>query len=168
MNLVDLLVVLVSLWFGARGLRSGLAREGLEAASALGGVYAAYRLHGRYGEIVSIYTGLPEAFLRPLLLFGFAAAATGVGFLLASLCVRAVPREGLGAAVDEVGGFCFGLLKGLLFALLGLGLFAQVPSGFFAETLEGSMAGRAVYTALPKVYRYVYALLEAGAGRGAP
>lgn len=167
MNFIDLLAVLVSLWLGLRGLRNGLVREGLEAASVLMGVFVAYRLHRPYGEIASIYLGLPAEFLRPVLLFAIAATLTGIGFLFAALCARAVPKEGVAAAIDEAGGFCFGALKGVLFTFLVLGLFAQVPVGFVVAALEGSIAGRAVYTVLPEVYRYVHSLLDAG-GIGLP
>lgn len=162
MNFIDLLALLVALYLGAVGMRKGAVREVLEAASVLGGAVAALRLHRRYEEIASRFLPLPAGLLRPVLLFLTASALTGAGLAVASLASRALPRSGAAALLDEVGGFCFGAAKGVFLTLLALGLAAQIPAGFVADALEGSLAGRAVYTLLPEVYRYFQPLLEAG------
>ena len=162
MNLIDLAAAFAVLWCGLSGLRKGFVREGLEAASAVGGVLAAFRLHGRYAATAAARLQIPEELLRPALLFLIAAGLTAAGLAASALAARAVPREGAAASVDVALGFLFGAAKGLLFTLLILGGAAEIPSGFVAAALEGSLAGRAAYALLPGVYRYVHSVLQGG------
>ncbi len=162
MNLIDFAAVSAALWCGLSGLRKGFVREGLEAASVVGGVFAAFRLHGRYAAAAAARLQLPEELLRPALMFLIAAGLTGAGLVASALAARAVPRAGAAAYADAALGFLFGASKGLLFTLLILGLAAHIPSGFVAAALEASFAGRAAFALLPGVYRYVHSVLEGG------
>lgn len=162
MNLIDLAAVFVALWCGLWGGRKGLLREGLEAASAVGGVLAAFRLHGRYAAAAAARLQLPEELLRPALLFLIAAALTGAGLIASAMAARAVPKEGAAASLDGALGFLFGAAKGLLFALLVVGVAAEIPVAFVEAALERSVAGRAAYALLPGVYRYVHSILQGG------
>lgn len=152
MNLVDLLVLLLALWLGVRGYVNGLLKEGLEAASALGGVALAARTHQVLGDSISIYTGLPTGVTRPVMYAAVAVSATALGFFLVFWIQRAVPRRARLRRLDGWGGLAFGILKGLFFAALLAVLAAQVPLAALAQALDRSAFCRAVFALAPAIY----------------
>ena len=153
MNLVDLATLLLVVWFGARGYAKGLVREGLEAASALGGVVLAARTHEALGDAVTIYTGLPIGVTRPVMYGAVAVSATAIGFFVISLIRRFLPKRERMRRFDDLGGLAFGVLKGFFFAALLVILAAQVPAATLTRALDRSAFGRAVFVLAPAVYQ---------------
>lgn len=155
MNLVDLAVLLLAVWLGARGYAKGLLREGLEAASALGGVILAGRTHQILGDTISIYTGLPVSVTHPVMYGAVAVSATAIGFFIVYLIRRVVPKRQGARGLDDWGGLLFGILKGLFFAALLVILVAQIPSATLTRALDRSAFGRTVFVLAPVVYQRI-------------
>lgn len=153
MNLLDLVVVVFVIVLAARGYRRGLVREACEAASTLGALAVAQRMQSPMAASVSLYSGIPQEVTRPVLFVAIALVVAGVGYAVAPWLQDRVPRQGMWGRVDDLGGFGFGLLKGVFFISLLLVVAGQVPIGSVTTLLDGSMFSRSLFTVLPSAFQ---------------
>lgn len=152
MNLIDLAVLVVAVWLGARGFVKGLLKEAMEAASALIGVVVASRNYRALGDTVAIWTGLPVDVTRPVMYAVVAVSLTATGFFITNLLHALLPRRARARALDDFGGLAFGMLKGLFFAALFVIAAAQIPSAALTRVLAGSAFSRTVFALAPVLY----------------
>ena len=153
MNFIDLLVFLWALALGVRGKRRGLVLEGLEAASALGGIAVARYAGPAAGRMVAIEAGVAEPVARGVAFVLLALAVASAGYWLAARLSRSVPEEGPWALADGAGGFAFGAAKGIVYSGLVLVLFALLPFRTVSEWTYGSAFCRALFALLPGLYQ---------------
>lgn len=159
MNLIDLFVLAVALFFGVRGYRRGLVQESMEGIAVVVGLVVAYRVHASLAMGTTLILGIPESVTRPVLFAAIAIAVTAIGFAVATLLSRAI-ASATWKATDRWGGFTFGMLKGLALCALILVFAGQTRFTSALIALEQSASGRATFALMPEVYRHVYQWME--------
>lgn len=154
MNVVDLLVALFAMAIGVRGYERGFAREGLEAASAVIGVFVAASVYISVGDHLASLSGMSPFVTRITVFLLVAVFLTAIGFLCASFVARRLEPVGTVGAIDGFLGLGFGFVKGLFYAGLIVVVLFQFPVGLISDALYGSIFGRSVATVAPAIFRF--------------
>jgi len=150
-----LAVLVVLVIFGVRGYHRGLTQEALEALACVAGLVIAVRLSPRAASLTSLYSGIPTAVTRPVLLVAIALGVAAIGYALAGWVRGAADAHGPWRRIDGWGGLGFGVAKGALITSVLLVLAAQVPWGPVISAVDGSMIARALYAIMPAFYRHL-------------
>lgn len=113
MNYLDIIIGIILLLFALAGLKNGIIREAFALVAFIGGVYGAARLSDYAGEKLSTIINVSHEWMSIisfiivfiLLALTINLIGKGVSKLAESLCL---------GFFDKIGGFVFGVAKGLL------------------------------------------------------
>lgn len=154
MNYLDLIVILVLLVFGYLGLTKGLI---IEATTLLGyfvGLYGAFHFSDFTADQLIQYVEIEPKYLNAI---SFAVTFVVLVILvniLGRLVSRLLKTLHLGL-FDKIGGFAFGLVKGILLCSLALMMLNALPNEQIVkdETKQNSLLYPYVEGTVPYVYQ---------------
>lgn len=154
MNYIDIIIAILLVVFGIAGLRKGLITE---AATLIGlgvGLYGAFHFSDFTADKLTEYFSINPKYLN-IIAFAvtFAVLAILVN-LLGKLVTKLVQSINLGF-IDKIGGFLFGIAKGLLICSLIVMLLNtfNMKSLIKEEYREGSFLYPYVEMTVPYVYQ---------------
>lgn len=122
MNWLDIVIIVVIVWFIFTGLTTGLIREVIQLAGLVVGVLLAGHYYSQVGQWLS-FIDSPDAIRIASFLLIFVAVALAAHFL-GSILQQMVSLLFLGW-LDHLGGGVFGFAKGALICQLVLVAFAK-------------------------------------------
>lgn len=154
MNYIDIIIAIILAVFGIAGLRKGIITE---AATLLGlglGLFGAFHFSDFTAEQLVQYVSIDPKYLNLVsFILTFVVVAVLVN-LLGRLVTSLVKAINLGF-IDKIGGFVFGLAKGLLICSLAVMLLNSLTEkGILKEDLKkDSVLYPMVEEAVPYIYQ---------------
>lgn len=153
MNYIDIIIVILLAVFGIAGLRKGLITE---AATLIGlgvGLYGAFHFSDFTADKLVQYFSIDSKYLN---IIAFAVTFLVLAILvnlLGKLVTRLVKSINLGF-IDKIGGFLFGLAKGVLIC----SLLVMLMNTFNLQSIikEEYRTGSMLYPYVEKTVPYVY------------
>lgn len=113
MNYLDIIIGIILLLFALAGLKNGIIREAFALVAFIGGVYGAVELADVVGEKLSVLINVSQEWMSVISFI--------IVFILLALAINLIGK-GVSKLVeslhlgffDKIGGFVFGVAKGLL------------------------------------------------------
>lgn len=113
MNYLDIIIGIILLLFALAGLKNGIIREAFALVAFIGGVYGAVKLSDYVGEKLSTVINVSHEWMSVISFI--------IVFILLALAINLIGKgvsklaESLSLGFfDKIGGFMFGVAKGLL------------------------------------------------------
>lgn len=152
----DIVVLVLTLFLGLKGLFKGFIKEAFGFIGIIGGIFVASRMSEKLGTLIQPILGLENE--ATITLLGFVVGLAGfwiVIYLTGMLLSKITAMSGLGA-IDRFLGFVFGGAKiFLIFAIISYAI-SQVDS--FKKTLDEQFASSVTFPLLVKTGSFIIKL----------
>ena len=153
MNWLDLVLLLILVWFAVAGTTAGVLRESVTLLAALLAVLLAGLLHDELAADILVTVDNPRTARIAAFLIIF-IAVLGAGQIAAVLLKGVAMALALGP-LDRIGGLIAGVLKGIVIVEAVLFLFARYHVTSMVDAMDGSLVTPFFLRGLPFVLTFL-------------
>jgi len=157
-NLFDLVVLVVTVLLGLKGLFNGLIKEAFGLIGIIGGIYVASRLASTVGRMLAPSIGIDNS--ASISLMGFIVSLAVfwiVAYIVGTIITKITSLSGLGI-FDRLLGFLFGM--GKIFCILAVIVYALSRISAINTKIESLVGASIAYPLLLQTGNYIVKLRE--------